>query len=186
MDFDLVGKIVELSNSIDWPIFTGVCGALLAVTVAVKALKPSKKRNYLKRQQSAVAKHSSNSVRTEDVEREYGNLTVQTASLDYDQLYFAGGSKKPKVEHTTFDKDRPNSILPRSSQLIEEAIVFDSFGRKTNACECLKKAILKTEDIPEKNRLQHILNKYMESSDTNILEALTLKFPAEQEYDKKI
>jgi hypothetical protein len=175
---DLIQTLVEVSNKIDWTLFTGVCGGLLAITLGVKFFSPSRRKNYLKHASTVASKLAQRSMRTEDVQKEFGNLTIQTASLDHDKLFFSGGAKKPRMDDTTFDKNRPNSVMPRSVQLLEEALVFDSYGRKENACECLKKAIFKTENVKEQTRIQIIMNKYMESTEPNCLEALVAQYPS--------
>lgn len=143
--------IADLLSSINPIVLGGVAGGFLIAGGAGLYVKRNKNK-FIENTDPFAQPNDFKTLKTEDLEREFGSLTVQTKMLDEDESLFF--DKSPK------DKLADNELTQPSTKLVDEASVFDSFGKQDQALESLKKAVDIEKHDKEKVRLKILLSQY--------------------------
>lgn len=143
--------IAELLNSINPIVLGSVAGAFLVAGGAGLYIKRNKNK-FIDNTDPFAQPNDFKTLKTEDLEREFGSLTVQTKMLDEDESLFF--DKSPK------DKLTERELTQPSTKLVDEASVFDSFGKQEQALESLKKAVDIEKHEKERVRLKILLSQY--------------------------
>lgn len=143
--------IAELLNSINPIVLGSVAGGFLVAGGAGLYIKRNKNK-FIDNTDPFAQPNDFKTLKTEDLEREFGSLTVQTKMLDEDESLFF--DKSPKDRLTERELTQP------STKLVDEASVFDSFGKQEQALESLKKAVDIEKYEKERVRLKILLSQY--------------------------
>lgn len=143
--------IAELLNSINPIVLGSVAGGFLLAGGAGLYIKRNKNK-FIDNTDPFAQQNDFKTLKTEDLEREFGSLTVQTKMLDEDESLFF--DKSPK------DKLTERELTQPSTKLVDEASVFDSFGKQEQALESLKKAVDIEKHEKERVRLKILLSQY--------------------------
>ena len=169
MDLSMISDILSSIN----PLFLGGgFGGLLLVggtAFLIKRKKSNKKSNVDFTGQSNEFKTLS----TEDLEREFGSLTVQTKLLDEyeDESLFVNNDESSH-------KDKSNDSSFPSAKFVDEAIVFDGFNKSEQALKSLKKAFeIETHD-KEKVRLKILVSQYNNKKGRVPLDKIIEEYPS--------
>lgn len=148
MDLTMIADFLSSLNPL---VLGGVAGGFLVAGGAGLYVKRNKNK-FIENTDPYAQPNDFKTLKTEDLEREFGSLTVQTKMLDEDESLFF--DKSPK------DKLNENELTQPSTKLVDEASVFDSFGKQDQALESLKKAVDVEKYDKEKVRLKILLSQY--------------------------
>lgn len=199
MSFDIsqaVDFVTSYSQHIDW-VSTGEAGGGAVVVIGLLAILAKKAKKKKKGDESTVTSESFNQTTleradTEDIKNEFDNITMQTQEFDAHSDFTADGGKKhelsviPTLSPTDEEEHLLNSAfntqetnITRSHQLLDEALVLDSYGRKNQALEVLSQAIEATTNSREKLRLKVIAQSYQDKPySPDLLMNLTENMPS--------
>lgn len=144
--------------------------------------RKSKKSNENETESVPLESRDLKTLKTEDLEREFGNLTIKTKTLDEDEnLFFKQPSQKKVEIEEDIEEEFPE--IKDSIKLVDEAYFLDSFGKQEQAIECLKKAIEVENNYKEKVRLKILLNQYINKRKDTSLNELIKEYPS---FHKKV
>lgn len=161
--------IADLLSSINPIVLGGAAGGVLVVGGAALYVKRNKNK-FIENTDPLAQSNDFKTLKTEDLEREFGSLTVQTKILDEDESLFFDKTPKDKVAE-------PELTQP-STKLVDEASVFDSFGKQEQAIESLKKAIEIEKHDKEKVRLKILLSQYNNKKGKTSLDEIIKEYPS--------
>ena len=161
--------IADLLSSINPIVLGGVAGGFLVAGGAGLYVKRNKSK-FIENTDSFAQPNDFKTLKTEDLEREFGSLTVQTKMLDEDESLFF--DKSPK------DKMAEKELTQPSTKLVDEASVFDSFGKQDQAVEALKKAVDIEKYDKERVRLKIVLSQYNIKKGKVSLEEIIKEYPS--------
>lgn len=162
--------ISDLISSINPVILGSIAGGTLVSSIAALYIKRNKNK-FLDNTEPLGHSNDFKTLKTEDLEREFGSLTVQTKMLDEDESLFFEKNKGDDLQEN-FATNEP------SIKFVDEASVFDCFGKQEQAIEALKKAIDLEKHDKEKIRLKILLTQYNKQKGTLSLEALITQYPS--------
>jgi hypothetical protein len=199
MSFDMsqaVDFVTTYSQHIDW-VSTGELGGGAVVVIGLLAILAKKAKKKKKGDESTVTSESFHQTTldradTEDIKNEFDNITMQTQEFDAGSEFTADGGKKhelsvvPTLSPTDEEEhllnsafNAPETNITRSHQLLDEALVLDSYGRKNQALEVLSQAIEATTNSREKLRLKVIAQSYQDKPySPDLLMNLTENMPS--------
>jgi hypothetical protein len=182
MSFDIsqvVDFVTTYSQHIDW-VSTGEVGGGAVVVIGLLAVLAKKaKKKKRKGDDSTMSSESFHQTTleradTEDIKNEFDNITMQTQEFDASSEFTADGKKHelsvtPTLSPTDEEEhllnsafETPATSVTRSHQLLDEALVLDSYGRKPQALTVLHQAIEATTNSREKLRLKVIAQSYQD------------------------
>lgn len=161
--------IADLLSSINPIVLGGAAGGVLVVGGAALYVKRNKNK-FIENTDPLAQSNDFKTLKTEDLEREFGSLTVQTKILDEDESLFFDKTPKDKIAET--------ELTQPSTKLVDEASVFDSFGKQEQAIESLKKAIDIEKHDKEKVRLKILLSQYNNKKGKTSLDDIIKEYPS--------
>lgn len=164
--------IADLLSSINPIVLGGIAGGTALCGGAALYIKKNKNK-FIENTDPMTPSNDFKTLKTEDLEREFGSLTVQTKLLDEDEdesLFFNNGQEDNLKEDTHFTH--------ASSKLVDEASVFDCFNKYEQAIESLKKAVEVETHDKEKVRLKILLSQYNSNKGKVSLDNLIKEYPS--------
>lgn len=161
--------IADLLSSINPIVLGGAASGILVIGGVALYVKRNKNK-FIENTDQLAQSNDFKTLKTEDLEREFGSLTVQTKVLDEDESLFFDKSVKNKITD--------NEVAQPSTKLVDEASVFDSFGKQEQAIESLKKAIEIETHEKEKVRLKILLSQYNNKKGKLSLDEIIKEYPS--------
>lgn len=168
MDLNIIMQLIGTVNPI---VLGGAATGLLAIAGGALYVQRNKSK-FIENTDPLNQSNDFKTLRTEDLEREFGSLTVQTKMLDEDESLFFQDEQKPKSSSLNSDVAHP------STRFVDEASVFDGFGKHEQALEALKKAVEIEKHDKEKVRLKILVSQYSNKKGKVSLDEIIKEYPS--------
>ena len=167
MDLTMLADFLSSINPI---VLGSVAGGGLIVGTAALYIKKNKNK-FIENTDPLAQSNDFKTLKTEDLEREFGSLTVQTKILDEDESLFFDKNNDNKLKNDS-------ELVQPSTKLVDEASVFDSFAKYDQALDSLRKAIEIEKHDKEKVRLKILLSQYNNKKGKESLDNIIKEYPS--------
>ena len=167
MDLNIIMQLIGTVNPI---VLGGAATGLLAIAGGALYVQRNKSK-FIENTDPLNQSNDFKTLRTEDLEREFGSLTVQTKMLDEDESLFFQDEQTPKSSTSS-------DVVNPSTRFVDEASVFDGFGKCDQALEALKKAVEIEKHDKEKVRLKILVSQYSNKKGKISLDDIIKEYPS--------